>query len=204
MSSCSALTGGQTVDCDYKPIAGQEGEVLLINWDDAQEAQAAGTLTFDTTTKNIINSFSLVGTKVGYTFQTFQDAVRTSIVNVKRGTNTQYKHRIQFHVVGNKGVTDKIIETLGNGLYVAIVKNKWKNESGAGKYKVFGLDVGLMINDGAVEQNPYDETNGVWKVVLESSELTNEKKPVYTLFNTSESNTDNLYVNLIQTIYMQD
>jgi hypothetical protein len=194
---CGTLTAGQDADCDYKPVGGVEGEIMLLNWDEVRDAVSGGTITFDSTTDNIIDAFAFAAssTKQGYIFQGFQDTTRPSIVNAKRAAGNYWIQTVNFVVVGNIGATDKKIELLGNGLYVAIIKNKWHNELGAGKYKIYGMEAGLMMDDGNSSQDPYGDDNGVWRINLASPE-TGESTPVYTLFNTSETTTDAIYTAL--------
>ena len=196
-NACGTLATGQDADCDNKPVGGVEGEILLFNWDDVRGAISAGGLTFDSTTDNIIDAFAFVAssTKLGYMFEGFQDTTKPTITNAKRAAGNNWVQTVNFICVGNLGATDKIVELLGNGLYVAIIKNKWHNEAGAGKYKVYGIESGLKMDDGNSGQDPYGEQDGAWVINLVSPEG-GQPTPVHTLFDTNETTTDAIYTAL--------
>lgn len=190
MSYCGTAVG-YTKDCDFPMHGGTEQEVMLIDFEfvRAELALAAPKITFDTTTLNLITAFTFTPAsgRLGYVVESNLNQVKPSSIAVRLNSGLFFTNALTLHLPDNTAAADSFVKNWSNKRVVAIFKNLSKSEDGAAKYKVIGLDNGLIM--GEASQNPYEE-NGVWVLNFASDENAPEKYPYYTIFKTDEATTD--------------
>jgi len=186
-----------TKDCDFPQHGGTESDIMILDYDTVQAELASATpaIVFDGTTANLITQFAFTtaSARKGFLVESNLNQIRPSIASVQKATGVFFAQTCIFQVADNKAATDKFVKEWSNKRVVLIYKNKFKNEDAAGKYKVFGLDNGLVLS--AATLAAY-ENEGAWMLTFASDENTPEKFAQYTIFSTDEATTDAYWTDL--------
>jgi hypothetical protein len=189
MAICESLIKQAiTVDCDNPMVKGLEPDGVIINRADIDFASC-------TVTKNIISALVLKTGKVG--FQCVQMGATpftgTKVtLNVGTYRNT-FTNEVVLAVLDNgPTVSEKIIDGLANGQFVAVLRNKHKGEDGKAEFQVFGYYQGLKAS--AIEEDKYSEDlDGGWLVTLQEE---GAPKSAMFMYSTSSAATEAAYESL--------
>lgn len=167
MNSCDALLAANIgVDCDNPMVGGLEEIGVLINFSDIDFDAS----TRDETNKNLV-TLALKSGKKG--FSVYQHGNQPF-----NGTNTafaanayynKFTKTVSFVVYDHSADTsNKIIDQLANGTFVAVIKSRYAGSDGKSKYEVYGFDGGLRMSEGS--RDPYsDDTSGAWLVSMQET-----------------------------------
>ena len=184
MAVCNELIAQSiAIDCDALVVRGLESDGLIINRSDIDFAASV-------VTDNIISSLVLKTGKTGYEViqqgSTPFTGTQTALVV---GTNrNSWENTVALVVLGNSaGVNKDIIDPLGNGSFVVILKNK--NKTDKAKYQVYGWYQGLRASEITSEKYSED-TDGGWAVTLIEAQAL---KSAMFFFATDEATTDTAY-----------
>lgn len=189
MSTCSILaTGLDASNGCNQPIGGTASDVILMNYDDINRTllvKASGAVT----------DLILKSTKVAYKFETTEDANTGSFTFAKGRFFGMYDHSVVMRdFVGNKAA-HVFLDSLKGARVVAIVENKHRGTNGESKYKIYGLDAGLILTG---DTGTTELTDGIiGEITLASSEMSKEPSRPICLYDTSEVTTDAIIAALL-------
>ena len=191
---CGSLNAGLDLNCNNLITSGTDNNLLLIskeNWDDAV---AGGTITFDATTNNLITDCVLSSSgKQGYLFETGREQVKPKVaMEIKNGFRL-HKQEVEFPIQKLDAASEKVLDDLSNILVVASYKNTFHGTTGDAKYKVLGVESGLILSKREIES---DGDFGGWIIGLSSGEKALESVGQYSLYKTDEATTDGIYAAL--------
>lgn len=190
---CGNLTAGLGKNCDKPISSGTNGDLLLMTKADFDLAVANGTITFDATTPNLITALVLSTGKQGFLFEGTDDQVKPKIEVVIKNGLTLYKQEIVFNSNMLDAESEKVLDSFQDTKVVAIYKNSFHGIAGETKYKVLGVDSGLILTARALE--PLGEFAG-WVITLSSKENALEAHGQYSFYHTDEATTDTEYLAL--------
>ena len=170
--------------CDEQSIRGLEADGIIINRSDIDFTATA----YDTTHKNIIKTMVLKTGKKGYLVQQYGSTPFTGTkTELVVGTyHNTYTNTVALAVLNNTpDVAENVIDGLGNGEFVVILKNKQKGADGSAEYQVYGYAQGLKASE--LTNDKYSEdTDGGWLVTLQE---TGAPKSALFFFNTDAETT---------------
>lgn len=157
MSYCDGLItkGLPSGDCSSVPAKGFEREALLIN---RAEVDWAG-VTFDSTKKNVLTAFPLLKGKQGYEItqkggQPFSGSTKEGVVGTYG--NSVNKNFVFAYLTQDQEQSEKLVDPLLNGEFIAIVRPKDKGVNNNSGFEVLGFHNGLQMS--AFAQDPYGDT----------------------------------------------
>lgn len=188
------------VSCTDPIVSGIEPNAVII----PRSFIDFGTVTFNATRKNVIESLPLIAGKKGYkVFVAGAKPFGGSKTAMTKGTyRNSFDNDFQIVVLDNDpDVCADIIDGLANGRYVVVFENTHKNVNkattpGDSAFQIFGYYQGLTAE--TIENDKYsEETEGGWTVLLKET-----KSPVSGLFlyKTSYSATKTLFESLTTAI----
>lgn len=184
MAVCNSLIAQNiAIDCDDLVVRGVEADGLIINRDQVDFASSV-------VTDNIISTLTLKTSCVAYEVvqqgaTPFTGTQTSLVVGTNRNT---WENVVSLVVLGNNPDVNKdIIDPLGNGSFVVILKNK--QTANKGKYQVFGWYQGLRASEITSEKYSED-TDGGWAVNLTESQAL--KSAMY-FYKTDDATTDTAY-----------
>lgn len=184
MAVCNTLIAENiAVNCSDMVVRGLEADGLIINRDQIDFASSV-------VADNIISTLTLKTSCVAYEVvqqgaTPFTGTQTALVVGTNRNT---WENTVALVVLGNNpDVNDDIIDPLGNGNFVVILKNK--NTASKGKYQVYGWYQGLRASEITSEKYSED-TDGGWAVNLTESQAL--KSAMY-FYNTDDATTDTAY-----------
>ena len=174
-------------DCDNPQVGGIENEAIIMNRADIDFSA----LVKDTNNSAIVKTLALKSGKQAYIVlqmgaTPFSGTQTAFTAGTYRNKNTK---DVQILVPDHSpDVCKNVIDNIANGVFVVIVKNKYKGADGKGKYEIYGLEGGLRQVEGTRDPNSTD-TDGGWLVKLQ------EVAPSSGIFlwNTDETTTDAAY-----------
>jgi len=186
-----------TIDCDNLMKGGTEQDIIIVDYDDVRAELAEGTpgITFDGTTKSLVTDFTFTASsdREGYLIEGSKGTVIGMSEAIDQNSGVGYKHSVEFQIQDNLAASDYIVSQLKNKRIVVIFKNRHKNASGAGKYKILGLESGLVLESSNLNTS---ENNGVHMLKFSSEEISLEPHPIWSLFDTDEATTDAIWTAL--------
>ena len=193
MATCGSLSAGIARNCSKPITSGTDLDVLLIPKSDWDLAVAAGKITFDATTGNLITDIVLTAGKQGYLFETGLEMVKPKITAELKNGITFYKQELEFPASGLDAVSEKTLDDLKEIPVVSVYKNTFHGIAGETKYKVLGVDSGLRLTKREIDPN--GDFAG-WIVGLSSRDNALESVGQYSLYKTDEATTDGVYAAL--------
>lgn len=180
MSVCAKIAAGATLDCDNPAVAGLKDQLILINFEDYEDA----VITLNGTNPLIIENIVLPSGVVGYVFDGKRNSNEASYELVPKDFGELFMHKAGFKVFKNDGATKANLEKIAKGRFVAIIENVAKGASGAAAFELLGNDSGLIAT--VISRNPIDDpTQGAYVINLESSPKSLEAHLPKTIFITS-------------------
>lgn len=152
------------VDCSNPQVGGMESDGVIINRADVDFDSCAR----DATNPNILTTLALKSGKTGYEIkQIGNNPFNGSNASFVAGTNkNKYNKVVSFLVYDHSpAACHNIIDQLGNGDFVVVLKNKYKGSDSKATYEVFGFEAGCKQTEGT--RDPFSEdTDGAWAVSL--------------------------------------
>lgn len=190
----SKLSADIQKDCDNKPKAGIEVNVVLYNRDDVDFS----TSTIDGSNDMIITNLATTSGTTGYLIEGVKQAMGVSFEMVKKEESfDMYRHVFNGVVLAPSASNKKALDQIGDGgRYIAIVEKKWKGASDADAFEVLGWDSGLVIAE--MSQNS-KEADGIIRFVLASEDGYEEDKMPRTLLETDYATTKTAFDNKFAT-----
>lgn len=182
---CGEITQDLAEDCDNKLSAGVNDRLILINFNDIDSVVRNGA------NPQIIENIILASGKEAYAWQgkNLSNEPLYTLINNRFVKN--YDHEVRQKVFLNTPDAKRELERLAEGLTVAIVENKHKGPSGNSAFEIYGLDVGLEIQE--MTRNPNDpETAGAHDALLRTPEESKEPHMPATFFKTDFATTKGL------------
>lgn len=183
--------------CDDLIVPGLEANGVIINRSEVD----FGAVTFNSTRKNVVETFPLKSTKKGYKIQALgsQPFVGTNVSMAAGTYRNTFTNTVNIVILDNgPDVCADIIDGLANGEFVIILENKFKGlgkseAAGDAAFQIFGYYQGLraveMGNDKWAE-----ETEGGWSVSLQETKV---PKSALFLYKTSYDATKQLFETLL-------
>jgi len=179
---CGEMTADIEEDCDALLIGGTDDRLILINFGD-----------IDGITRNVSNSqlielITLASGKEAH----FVQGKNLSNEPVYNLVNNRYfkgvSHEVRFKAFSNTPESKQQIENIKDGLFVAIIENKYRGVDGNAAFEVYGLDIGLELVEAT--RNPNDsDTGGAHDLLLQTPEETPEGHLPATFFDTNYNTT---------------
>jgi hypothetical protein len=138
------LTAAIAKDCEERPQAGIEVNVVLINFDDIDKV----TSTYDAANDLVITSLNTKSGTQGFFLEGIKQVNGASFELVKKETSFDgYKHLFTGVVLTPSAANKKLLaQVASGGRYVAVVEKKWKGALGIDAFEVIGWDSGLVIS----------------------------------------------------------
>lgn len=96
---------------------------------------------------------------------------------VENDIQNKWTENVQFMVPDNSPAAAAILDNLGNGKFVVVLKNEYNGSDSKGQFQIFGLKKGLVCT--AMERDPYGDSDGAWSVTLTSENVPNSAMFVY-------------------------
>lgn len=178
------LTGAISKNCDEKPQAGIEVDVVIINYDDIDFANT----TFDGTDDLLMTNLATKSGTQGYFIEGIKQTQGASFELVKKEESFDgYKHKFEG-VILEPSVENKqrLSELSAGGRFVVVVEKKWKGVNDEDAFEVLGWNAGMEIE--TVLWNS-KEADGIIKFSLASVDGFEETKMTYNLLETDYDTT---------------
>jgi len=180
MGTCAVITANITFDCDNPPVAGNEDVLWVINkaeWDNA-------TLTPNGTNPQLIEGITLATGDFLFKYEGKNNSVEPTQKLVKGKYTESYDHEVTFKVFKTDAATKEQLEKLASGRVVAILENRFRGDTGASAFEIYGSDVGMEVQELTRTLNDAD-TQGAFNLILRSPEISKEGHLPASLFVTS-------------------
>jgi hypothetical protein len=157
--SCGELTVGDGgYDCDNPLAGGVAQRVGLINKADISS------ITYSSTTPNLITAFTLKTGKVMHVFNGFKNFLTPSTETVDNPSGPSlYKHNVNFFILKNSQLIKNQIQRMGKGSFIVVFQNAQENNDA---FEVMGVRNGLELQPGAI--NNKNENSGAYNIILAS------------------------------------
>ena len=178
------LTGAISKNCDEKPQAGIEVDVVIINYDDIDFANT----TFDGTNDLLITNLATNSGTTGYFIEGIKQTQGASFELVKKEESFDgYKHKFEG-VILDPSLENKqrLSEISAGGRFVVVVEKKWKGVDDEDAFEVLCWNAGMEIE--TVIWNS-KEADGIIKFSLASVDGFEETKMTYNLLETDYATT---------------
>jgi len=164
---CGLIVMGSAYDCDNPINAGVDNRLILMN----KEVWDRATITYDVTVTTLITNIVLTQTgDVGFVFQGIRTSTRPQSAFVPASVSVGYDHQIEFQIFDISQEQKDNIEKMGVSKMVAIVQNSNSIGNDNSVFEIFGKDVGLEMQAGAMRINADVETNGSYALNLKTSD----------------------------------
>jgi len=186
-STCAVISSNLDFSCDDPIVGGIRNEIILFNFDDFQGAQ----ITYNVSNTLVIEDIILPTGVTGYTYSAPEDAFNASAKLVPGGLQPSYDHMVSGIVLDVSPSGKQQLEKLAKGKVVVLVKNNYKGTNGNAAYELYGMQVGLKLNE-LVWDKADKETQGAAKFTLASSDKYKEPRPTRTVFITDYATTTTL------------
>ena len=166
-SACGGIDLGADYDCADPIVAGVDQRLILID----KDVYDSAVVTHDVTIESLITDIVLTGTgDAGFAFQGIRRSLNPQSAFVPATVTVGYDHQVTFQIFEVDQVQKDNIEKLGLSKVVAIVQNMNAVGNGDSVFEVFGKDVGLEMQAGAMRINADIETNGSYTIDLKTSD----------------------------------
>ena len=167
-TDCGGIVIGGKYDCINPIQAGVEQRLLLINkadWD------VNAVVVYDLEIPTLITSITLINLAVAYVFDGTRKSINPQTAYTPSTFTVGYDHQVEFLIFDISSAQKYNIEemALSKGI-VAIVQNKNTEGNDDSIFEVFGKDVGLEIQPGAMRISGDVETNGAYTINLKTSD----------------------------------
>lgn len=197
-NSCDFLLAQDIApDCENPQVGGMENLAILINRADVDFA----TLVKDPTNAAIVKTLAIKVGKQGYSvLQTGATPFSGTQTAFTAGTyRNKFTKDLQFLIPDHSpDICKNVVDNLANGVFVAVVQNKYKGADGKAKYEIYGLEGGLRMTEAPRDANSAD-TDGGWLVKMQ------EVAPSSGIFlwDTDEATTDAAFEALLVPVTTQ-
>ncbi len=188
---CSKLTAGLVAaECNKPAVAGAEGEVILINFQDIDKVNSE-------VENNVIESIAMNGSKKGMAFTTYGKSLDEAGVSFTKGTyRNSWTHTVPLRIFVKNEEAKQFVNEFGAGArVVAILKNKEAGGSGEVKYEAYGWDNGLELSE--VTATLAMEEGVVYSMTIASSETAQEGTLPKSVFAEDAETTETLISALV-------
>lgn len=178
------LTGAIAKNCDEKPQAGIEVNVVIINMDDIDYASS----TFDGTNDLLITNLATKSGTQGYFIEGIKQTQGASFELVKKEEGFDgFKHKFEG-VILEPSVENKqrLSELSAGGRFIVVVEKKWKGVDDEDAFEVLGWNSGMEIE--TVIWNT-KEADGIIKFSLASVDGFEETRMTYNNLETDFATT---------------
>jgi hypothetical protein len=190
-SVCGAISAAILKDCTNPLVGGTDTTIYLANFADIASVTRNGS------NPQIIEAITMVATKKFYKYEGQNGSVEPEQHLIKQKYARVYDHLIKYKVFNATPTTKAQLELQAVGRIVAIVENNWRNgTAGNGAYEIYGLEVGLEIEN--LDRVLADaDTQGAFDITLKTPETSKEAHLPATLFITSYAATQAVVAALI-------
>lgn len=172
MACIKKITVPIVYDCDNKPIAGLETRALMANRADIDFAAIVRSA--DGTT---ITNLPMIGAAVGFPIDDIKNLNNANSEFVKGEMDNAHKHSFLGRIFNLDPASLVTVNALADGAEVVIiVESKYKGTDQASAFKIFGLDVGLTMQEGKYGSG---ENKGVYTFTVGSEDGYEEPKALY-------------------------
>jgi len=167
MSVCGGIVSGSVYDCTNPIVGGNNQNLILID----KEIFDRATITYDGSTDNLITNILLteIG-DVGYKFEGIRKSLNPQSAFVPSEVANGYDHQVDFLIFDVDQAQKNNIEKMAYGKQVAIVENTNVAGNGDSVFEVFGTNLGLEVQAGAMRITGDADTNGAYTISLKTSE----------------------------------
>lgn len=185
---CGKIISGLVAGaCGTMPIGGTATRAVILNYQDIDRDNS-------TVTDGVIEGITMKSGKVGYLFETVQNANEGG-ASFERGTYFDtYTHTVTLRIFVKSNETKAWMESLKGSRVVVLLENR---EQGEGHWEVYGWDSGLTLSE-----NTYSTTyadNVVFNPTFASDDTSHEGALPKTFYKTSDANTETMVLALIAT-----
>lgn len=181
---CDNITAGVAYDCDNPPAGGANDRLILINFEDWQNAA----ITLDPANKIVITGITLPSGKVGYVYEGKNNSVEPSANFVKGTYVNSYDHTVLFKIFQNSPDIKKQLLKLDGGKVVAITQNNHKGLDGNSAFEVFGSETGLELAELA-RVIADAELQGAYNLTIKNNEKSRPSTLPHTIWDTDFATT---------------
>lgn len=192
MATCGKISSGYTFDCSNPPLAGVKDKLVLVNYDDMENA----TITKDNSNPELWTDVVLASGVTGYLFEGRNSSIEPQAQLIKGAYSDSYEHQVMFKVFGNSATVKETLEKLVNGRVVAFLENNHKGTTGNSAFEVYGAEAGLIVSEMKRVVTSQD-TQGSYEITLKSSEKSRESHLPATLFKTDYATTKTIFDSLV-------
>jgi len=190
---CGKITQNYEINCDNPLQGGTNDKMVLINWDDWQDA----VVTADIDNPQLIESIDLPSGVTGYLVEGKNNSINPKSEMVKQRFAELFKHSIDYLVFKIDAGTKDDLEKKVQGRFVAITWNRYKGDNGETSFEIYGKDAGMVLQVFTRDTNATDN-QGAWVLQLATDEFSLEPHLPASLFDTDYTTTkaifDSLYV----------
>lgn len=176
MAVCDLITAGIAYDCANPPTGGANDRLILINFADID-----GNVTYNATNPLVVEAITLPSPAVGYVFEGLNNSNEPRSAMVKGRYVNGYDHEVRFKCFSNSIEAKQQLTKLDGSLVVAIVQNNHKGLDGQAAFEVYGLEVGLRLQE--LERILADaELQGAYNLLLRNDDISRPSTLPHTLF----------------------
>lgn len=171
----SALSADVQPNCNNPMMAGLEQIGYILNKTDID------VISREDARNNVINNITLkAGKRAFYLFVNTKNPFAGTNTAMQEGDVSNTYTNTLSYVVRDDGpdVTNKIINPLSNGEFVAIVESRWENDNKDNKYVIFGLQRGLKATQ-IEKQDTDDATAAAWAITLTETGASKPREYVF-------------------------
>lgn len=137
VSTCGQLTAGIAINCTKPLQAGLVSNLIIINWDDISAITRNGT------NPQIIEGITLASGKVAYMIEGKNNSLTAKKSLLVGKYDNSYDHEITGVAFDISPLAKAQLEKMGNGKFVCIVENNYKDSDGSSAFEIYGLDAGM-------------------------------------------------------------
>jgi hypothetical protein len=177
--ACGLISLNQTATCATKPQAGSEPAFWIANRDDIDS------YTYAVGNEMIITAITMKAGKKFFKYTGLKRHLKPKAEMVEGTYYNFWKHIIEFLAFSNDGAFLKELdEGIVPGNFVIIAKHKWLGTAGAYGFEAYGCDSGLVCKNGTERDPNSSDTQGAWKIKLETENGESEPRPPRKVFDT--------------------
>lgn len=154
---------------------GVDGEIILINYDDIDQALTV-------VTNGVITALILKNGAKAYKFSTHNKGVSAEATLSKGTYVSAWIHKLTTRIFSKDQDIKDSVESLKDGCFVAIVANKNNGNAGDTKYEAYGFYSGLEMSEGTATSEDADSI--FYTLALSSNENSKEPKLPLSFFKT--------------------
>jgi len=166
-SACGGIDVGAGYDCANPIVAGVDQRLILID----KSVFDRAIVTYDVALETLITDILLSGVgDAGFAFEGIRRSLNPQSAFVPATVTVGYDHQVTFQIFEISQIQKDNIEKLGLSKVVAIVQNVNAAGNEDSVFEVFGKDVGLEMQAGAMRINTDIETNSSYTIDLKTSD----------------------------------